>query len=187
MQHANPQAYVNKGGGGAEGERENLKQTPYWAQSPYRGLSPRTLRSWPEPQLRVRCFKDWATQEPQQRILIESAEMHGEESTIQSRFSSWGFIIHRVTLFFTWSRMSFQVAFSTTCWAEGVGWWCGVGRHYQLYITDEKLKHWNLGSFMTVLTKIHKILQNKTCYHQCHCSKHVQSFKPTKKAITIIY
>ena len=54
-------------------ERENLKQTPCWAQRPMQGsisgfwdCNPdiMTLKSWPDPKSGVQCLTNWATQVP---------------------------------------------------------------------------------------------------------------------------
>ena len=52
---------------------QNPRQAPgseLSTQSPTRGLNSRTVRSWPEPKLRVRCLTDWATQAPPKLIVF---------------------------------------------------------------------------------------------------------------------
>ena len=63
---------VHRQGRGREREGEGESQAGFAlsVQSPLQNLIPRTLRSWPEPKLRVSRLTDWATQAPHHNIVF---------------------------------------------------------------------------------------------------------------------
>ena len=52
-----------------EGDGESQAGSELSEQSPMQGSNSRTMRSWPEPKLKVGCLTDWATQAPQPSII----------------------------------------------------------------------------------------------------------------------
>ena len=76
--HSFIHSFIQRGGKGQrEEERESQAGFALPAQSTEQGSNSQTVGSWPEPESRVKCLTDWATQVPQGMYSLKQASLGG--------------------------------------------------------------------------------------------------------------